>query len=240
MHATAYVQGFRLAIAPNVDPVAEAAERVQAELPAWWQRTAEWLELFGSDHIKMVDHFHWSTGSPAIYFRDHAGQLNLARGKSWMREVIHPHLAWKRLVSWEPAVYLAGAGLSPPLACTLLVDALRAFRNGEWHLSVLNSGTAAELSLVQLLTEARHPPSGRATLGQLRAAADRHLPGVLPSGFQDLVVCARNDAAHRGDAIGRERALIAFDLVQRLARTVHPLLEDEGFGLTLRPGPKVK
>jgi hypothetical protein len=60
-------QGFRLAVAPEGVRADEAGVLVQEELPRWWLRVVDWLEVLSDKHVRSVDNFHWADGSPALH-----------------------------------------------------------------------------------------------------------------------------------------------------------------------------
>lgn len=232
-----FVQGFRVAVAPEegVTPD-EAGILVKRDLPAWWRRVVGWLELLSATHVRLVDDFHWSEGSSALYTWSNEDQVEHVPGESWMRSSPRVTSAWKTLNYWSSSVQLAGLDQRPPLACTLIVNAIRAFREGEYRTCVADAGTAAEVALVEALRQARQPVGDKETLGPLAVKARRSIHGLVPAVFKGQMVGVRNRVMHDGAAVDVETAGDAFTIAQRVVHAVHPLPEVESAGLILTPG----
>ena len=65
--------------------------------------------------------------------------------------------AWRSKNYWPAAIQLAGLDQEPPLSCTLLMAAMRAFREGEYRTCVAHAGAAAEVALGEALRRIRKP-----------------------------------------------------------------------------------
>lgn len=141
--------------------------------------------------------------------------------------------AWRTLGYWPQALQLAGLDQKPPLACTLLVAAMRAFREGDYRVCVTESGTAAEIALREALQRIGRPPSVKATLGTLEVSARKSIIGLVPAAFEDRMVDVRNRVVHDGALVDAEVAALAFELAQRVVHLVHPLPEVDSSGLTV-------
>ena len=156
--ARGLVQGFQLAVAPEGVRADEAGVLVQEELPRWWLRVVDWLEVLSDKHVRSVDNFHWAYGSPALYTWSDEDTARSVPGKSWMRSSPRLTSAWRSMNYWPAAIQLAGLDQEPPLSCTLLMAAMRAFREGEYRTCVAHAGTAAEVALGEALRRIRNPP----------------------------------------------------------------------------------
>jgi hypothetical protein len=227
-----YVQTFRIAVDADNEDARTVAEEVHREIPAWWRRVAEWFELLGGGPVRAVDNFHWSEGSIALYARDNSG-IHHVGGKSntWSR--LRPISMWRLFNGWPEAVHLAGLGLTPPLPCSFIVDAIRAHRDGRYRASVIDAGTACEIALRDAMRRARFQHRDNATLGELTNLVRKHITGLLPVGFYPNVVQTRNDIVHHGKTVDSDAAAIALDLAQRLVHSIYPLAEANDAGLTI-------
>lgn len=232
----AFVQAFRVAVCPHGVPPEEAGQLVQQELPAWWSRAAAWIELLSASHLRAVDDFHWSQGSAALYTRSSGGQLEAVRGRSWMRHSPRLTMAWKAPSYWPNAIQLAGLDQIPPLPCTLLVAALRAFREGEYRTCVAESGTAAEIALRDALRRIGKPAGKKETLGPITRKASNLIHGLVPDVFFPHMVDVRNDVVHEGAPVDADKTAAAFMLAQRVVHLVHPLPEVDSSGLVVDRG----
>lgn len=231
-----FVQAFRVAVCPQGVPPEEAGQLVQQELPAWWSRAAAWIELLSASHLRAVDVFHWSQGSAALYTRCPDGRLQNVPGRSGMRQRPRLTTAWKALGHWESAIQLAGLDQTPPLSCTLLVGALRAFREGEYRTCVAEAGTAAEVALRDALRRVGKPARDKDTLGVVARNARGSIHGLVPAVFIRHMVEIRNRVVHDGACVDEETAALAFTLAQRVVYLVHPLPEVDSAGLVVNLG----
>lgn len=226
-----FVQAFRLAVCPQEAPLEEAGHLVQQELPFWWSRVAAWVELLSASHLRAVDDFHWSQGSSALYILSSGGRPQSVPASSWIGRAPRLTSAWRTPSYWPNALQLAGLDQSPPLPCTLLVAAVRAFREGEYRTCVAESGTAAEVALREALRRISKPAGDKDTLGVLASNARRSIQGLVPAVFQQRMVQVRNRVVHDGALIDAETAAFAYTLAQHVVHLVHPLPQVDSSGL---------
>lgn len=226
-----YVRTIRIAVDSDGEDSATVAENVRAELPSWWRFVAEWLELLGDSPVRSVDNFHWSGGSIALYVRDDLG-IHPAIGKSSIRRELRPSSMWRLLNGWPNAVHLAGLRLTPPIPCGLIVDAIRAHRDGRFRASVIDAGTACDIALRDALSRARIEHGQRDTLGNLTGLVRKHISGLIPDGFYPSLVQLRNDVVHHARVVDNDTAAICLDFAQRVVHSIYPLAEAVDAGLT--------
>ncbi len=232
-----HVQAFRVAVAPSGGvPPQDVGKSVQQALPGWWRRAVEWLELLSATHVRSVDNFHWSEGSDALYAWTSEDKFALVPGRSWMRSSPRITSAWRDFNPWSSAVQLAGLDQVPPLACTLLMNSLRSFREGEYRTCVADAGTAAEIALGEALRHVKHPPGDRDTLGRIAKNARALIHGLVPAVFKRRMVEVRNSVVHEGLAVDDVTASDVYSLAERVVHAVYPLPEVESAGLLLTPG----
>jgi hypothetical protein len=231
-----FVQGFRLAVAPGGVRADEAGVLVQEGLPRWWLRVVDWLEVLSDRHVRSVDNFHFASGGPALYTWSDEDTARSVPGKSSMRWSPRLTSAWRSMRYWPAAIQLAGLDQEPPLSCTLLMAAMRAFREGEYRTCVAHAGTAAEVALGEALRRIRNPPGDKDTLGTVAKKARASIHGLVPAVFQRRMVEVRNRVIHDGTAVDIATAADAFCLAQRVVHAVYPLPEVETAGLILTPG----
>ncbi|MDQ3157679.1 MAG: hypothetical protein M3Q98_13305 [Actinomycetota bacterium] len=227
-----YVHTFRIAVDAGNEDARALAEQVHAELPAWWRRVGEWLELLGDSPVRSVDNFHWSEGSIALYARDDSG-IHHVGGKTRIRNELRPLSMWRLYNGWPAAVHLAGLGLAPPMPCSLIVDAIRAHRDGRFRSSVIDAGTACDISLGDALRRAHVEHRDDATLGKLTELVRKHISGLLPDGFYPSLVKVRNDVVHHARVVDNDTAAVALDFAQRVVHSIYPLAEADDAGLTI-------
>ena len=223
-----FVQAFRVAVDPESVTPEEAGKFVQQELPEWWRRAVDWLELLSANHVRSVDDFRWSEGTPALYTWSAEDQLKHVPAQSWMRSTPRLTSAWKAINYWPSAVQLAGLDQRPPLSCTLLVAALRAFREGEYRTCVADAGTAAEVALGEALRRIKNPPNDKDTLGTVAKNARTSIHGLVPAVFKRRMVDVRNRVIHDGASVDVDTAADAFTLAQRVVHSVYPLPATRG------------
>jgi len=106
---------------------------------------------------------------------------------------------------WKRALDLAARGVEPPTERLLLRDARAAHARGQYRRSVLDAGTALEISLYGLLAAADPSPSPLAeellvlakkwTLGTLLSTCTKVLD--LPTSISMGLVQLRNDVIHK-------------------------------------------
>lgn len=113
---------------------------------------------------------------------------------------------------------VTNAGRTPSLALELLASARMAARRGNGRRSLVDSGTAAEAALSQLLSL---PPSHKMTLGTIvREAVNRGI--AVPADTQRALVDPRNDAVHRGRLLPGTDVSRALDVVEQIVRLWDP------------------
>lgn len=144
--------------------------------------------------------------------------------------------AWQAPSYWPNAIQLAGLDQIPPLSCTLVVAALRAFREGEYRTCVAESGTAAEVALRDALRRVRKPAGKKETLGVVARNASNLIHGLVPDAFILHMVEVRNRVVHDGASVDAETAATVFLLAQRVVHLVHPLPEVDSSGLVVDRG----
>jgi HEPN domain-containing protein len=223
-------------VAPEGVRADEAGVLVQEELPRWWLRVVDWLEVLSDKHVRSVDNFHWADGSPALYTWSDEYTARSVPGKSWMRSSPRLTSAWRSMNYWPAAIQLAGLDQEPPLSCTLLMAAMRAFREGEYRTCVAHAGTAAEVALGEALRRIRNPPRDKDTLGTVAKNARASIHGLVPAVFKGRMIDVRNRVIHDGTAVDIARAADVFTLAQCVVHAVYPLLEVQRAGLILTPG----
>lgn len=230
-----HAKTFRIAVdTGDLDP-ALVGRQVRDELPAWWRRVVEWLELLGGDAVRVVDNFHWSDGSVVLYARQHDG-LRHVGGQSKIGYSVRPASPWKLHNSWPAALHLAGLGFVPPLACTLISDAIQAHRDGRFRTCLIEAGSACELALREAAGRVGVAVNNKATLGALTKVVRGRIHGLLPNGIYPDLVDVRNQVIHHGRLVDSHRAAVALILAQEVVSTVFPLLEVHDAGLSLPRG----
>lgn len=130
---------------------------------------------------------------------------------------------------------LASSSKAPSLHYQIQLEAYRAMRNGDYRKAIIETGTAAELGLVQAAREVMSTTGitfvdelvkrFQALGGKLELA--RIVGVALPSiDYQSRLVKPRNGVIHRGLFAGRDEASDAISVTNELLRVICPSLQD--------------
>jgi hypothetical protein len=140
------------------------------------------------------------------------------------------------------AFHAAGCDHAPPLEWQLLREALRAFEVGQYRRVPVEAGIAAEVALTEYLTRGRRmPKTVKPTLGTLVATEeDAGETSILPPGFRESVLTARNQVIHQRRFPTDDDAMVAFQLTVDLLEKASPRHRlAEPYGLILREDPPI-
>lgn len=237
------IRDFRLAVDPGDTPAKDASEAVQEAIGDWWGLAKAWIEILTSQDLEGADRFHWSRGSLHLLYRDHAdGDWNLKMGRSSLRHSWRPNMGFGVTGHLSSAFHAAGCNHAPPLEWQLLREALRAFEVGQYRRVLMEAGIAAEVALTEYLTRARRmPKQDKPTLGTLVAAEEAAgEASILPRGFRESVLTARNQVIHHRQFPTDDDAMLAFELTVDLLEKASPRDRlAEPYGLILREDPPI-
>lgn len=237
----ANIREFRLAVDPGDTLPQYASAAVQQAIGGWWRLAKAWIEILTSQDLEGADRFHWSAGSLSLLYREHPdGAWNSQRGESSLRNSWRPNMGFGASAHLSSAFHAAGCDHAPPLEWQLLREALRAFEGGQYRRVLIEAGIAAEVALTEYLIRGRRmPKTDRPTLGTLVAAEEAAgETSILPPGFRESVLTARNQVIHHRQFPSDDDAVIAFQLTIDLLEKASPrdrLLEP--YGLILRQDP---
>jgi len=237
------IREFRLAVDPGDTRPRDASEAVQDAIGDWWRLAKAWIEIVTSQDLEGVDRFHWSTGSLDLLYRDDPdGAWSSDVGRSSLRQSWRPNMGFGAGGHLSLGFHAAGCDHAPPLEWHLLREALRAFEGGQYRRVLIEAGIAAEVALAEYLTRRRRmPKNDRPTLGTLVAVEEAAgESSILPRGFQEHVLTARNQVIHHRRFPTDFDAMVAFQLTVDLLEKASPRDRlAEPYGVILREDPPV-
>ncbi|OBK90567.1 hypothetical protein [Mycolicibacter sinensis] len=194
---------------PDVEDVQQIAEHVVAATDTWWSAISAWVEIITGQHLTHVGHHKPDVvGNPTSIWL--VAEDGFQSAPVTIPTVYRMQLSPLNLVDsamLRSAALLADPG--PPLAWTLLRDA-RSLKNvRQYRRAVIDSATAADVAVTQLLDDqlSIHNPQDRPKIlkeSRMLGSKLHQLSKVgtsLPQSFQDKLVDKRNVAVHEGASI---------------------------------------
>lgn len=216
---------------------------MQEAIGGWWRLAKTWIEILTSQDLAGADRFHWSPGSLHLLYRDYPEDTwKHEMGRSALRSAWRPNMGFGASGHLSSAFHAAGCGHAPPLEWQLLREALRAFEVGQNRRVLIEGGIAAEVALTEYLARARRmPKTDKPTLGTLVATEESAGDtSILPPGFRESVLTARNQVIHERCLPTDDDAMVAFQLTLDLLEKASPRDRlAEPYGLILREDPPV-
>ncbi|WP_154606656.1 hypothetical protein [Rhodococcus sp. AQ5-07] len=178
-------------------PTARIADVAGRNIEAWYTRLAEWVTVLTEQDL---DHHHRIYDASLI-----APGLRVWQGESWNISASRyqiPTVIPIDLSAWRETLLHIGECKRPPLEWQLLVQAAKAVDRGYYRRAMIDYATAAEVCLsriVQTSTAPASKPSKKSNLHTWSNWLVKHEP-ILYTVDQDfdVLVNARNNAAHRG------------------------------------------
>jgi hypothetical protein len=230
---------LRVRVEPGVDKTAAQgiADQVVPALKPWMHLLADWVEVIRKTYLDRAEfpgEQRISIGSDLVlwYFDGERGH-SLSRGM-----IVGPpgYIGRKgmALSEWHLALGLAEAQRKLPTEYVYLRDARGLLRGRANRRSVLDSATAAEISLAKLLDAhiASESESDRKAirksnnnLGRLITTLPKKYGIALRDDIQSGLATPRNDAIHAGIEPSRDAVRLALDIAAELVELATPYAE---------------
>jgi hypothetical protein len=221
----------RLLVLPRHRVTLAKARKFKAAVDAWVELFELWIEVVAREDLHRKQIQVERQGQSAFVW--------LARGKEPEGEFlpvkhrIMVHFGGKLTVSpwqWGKMLAKASAGATPPEAHVFLRNARHAKNVGHYRRSVLDSATAAELSLAQLRDA--YLSNSDARLTNYVSTRARQIDGLvrflkdmgrrLPDGIKNDLNEPRNQAIHAGHELDEETADAALGKAEEIADLAFP------------------
>jgi HEPN domain-containing protein len=248
----AFVGMAGLRIDAGHDPE-KTANQVYNELPFWYERLADWLQIFTGQNltwelgIAQWDMLHGTSLKRIVYaswvYFDEAGERRKLRPRPekgkfaplWRGERQRGADA-ADVEIWQRSLDLASSGIDAPDEYRLLRDAQNALDQHHFRKVAIDAGTAVELALTRALEVRINDPAIAEALmkkfrmlgGRITLARKYELE--LPETIQTDLVQLRNAATHRYAVVSREAAERALELSREVVETHLPLSSLASFG----------
>lgn len=208
-------------------PEAEFISQMFAEIEPWFDRLRTWLEVKVDQDLDVRDELQNVTvpgnGLQLLTVEGDIFSLPAAASSIYINTYDFQNASLPLL---RRASKLASQGLRPSDAHLLLRDAAAALRRGYYRRAVIDSGSAAELTLAdhnRIVTLVNIPKNG-ATLGWYVKQPAVAASAGLPADFSANVVDVRNNAIHNNVTPTLIEATVSLKESSELVRRLDPLV----------------
>jgi hypothetical protein len=204
---------------------ANEARKAKASLELWRDVFAKWWEVIGYDDLERSSISVEQHDSLECYFIDPVKGKKVRRIKSSKENsasIIFSLPAGIDRRRLQRVLKYSADGKYPPGYYIQLIDALKHYNQEKYRQSILDSATATEMALTQLLDNRL----AAATPQQRRLIFDRYkqisglivglkgLGETLPAGLDAKIGTPRNRAIHKGTEVTRDQAKEALELAR--------------------------
>lgn len=133
---------------------------------------------------------------------------------------------------WMSILHAASRKVRPPIPSVYLRNALACLMRQDTRMAVLNSATAAEIALSEMLdAKLLGLPASIATivvnatqgLSRLSSTLSKRFDVELPAGINQKLGQPRNRAIHSGEDLSFQTAAEAFEIAAAIVETAHPM-----------------
>lgn len=199
------------------------ADEIAKNMWTWLSLIGDWFEVTTGIYLERTSHqgVETLTVGPELHLWSFDGQ----KGCDLARTHIISGAQFGRITasaaSWRRIISRVNSNLSPPVEHLFLRDSRGSLHHGDTRRAVLDSATAAEISLALLLDRHITTASGpiQATvraanrdMGRLTTTLRKNFGVTLPSDIQTGLIDRRNEAIHSGLKSSREAAKRALDI----------------------------
>lgn len=204
---------------------ADLARKAKTDLLLWRDVFAKWWEVIGYDDLEGSSTRVEQTDSIECYFV-YADKSKRARRIKSKKEnsvsIIAGMSTGLDLGQLKSVLKYSSSGHYPPGYYILLVDALKHYNQGKYRQSILDSATAIEMTLTQLLDNkltASTPQQRKLIFDKYRqisglTAALKGLGETIPSDIGTKIGTPRNQAIHKGVEVTEAQAKEALQVAR--------------------------